>query len=267
MLSAVWLPPLVRAVATAALVVTASAIAEALGPFWGGLIAGLPVSSGPAYVFLAMQHGDRFIAASALASFAANAATALFLVIYGRLARRSGLALSLGTALTAWFAAALLIRAIPWSPGGALVLNLALYGVGFLLLPTTSGPTAGQTLPASRRRSWAELPLRAAAVAAFVTSVVGVSTLLGPSATGMLAVFPVSLTSLIVILHPRIGGAAAARMVASALRAMLGFGLMLLALRFAVPFCGRWAALALALLVSALWSAGMVAARLRPRAA
>ena len=83
MIATVWLPPLVRALATALLVVSASAVAETLGPFWGALIASFPVSTGPAYVFLAMRHGMDFVAASALSSFAANAANGLFLIAYG----------------------------------------------------------------------------------------------------------------------------------------------------------------------------------------
>ena len=47
MTAAIWLPPIVRALATAPLVVSASVAAEALGPFWGALIASLPVSAGP----------------------------------------------------------------------------------------------------------------------------------------------------------------------------------------------------------------------------
>src|SRR5215470_1720523 len=88
MTAALWLPPLVRALATGLLVASASAVAEAFGPFWGALIASLPVSAGPAYVFLAMQHGAEFVAASALSSFAANAATGLFLIVYGVLGGR-----------------------------------------------------------------------------------------------------------------------------------------------------------------------------------
>ena len=42
MTAMVWLPTLVRALATGLLVVSASAVAEALGPFWGALIASLP---------------------------------------------------------------------------------------------------------------------------------------------------------------------------------------------------------------------------------
>jgi hypothetical protein len=80
MTAILWLPPPVRALTTATLVISASALAEALGPFWGALAVSLPVSAGPTYAFLAMQHGHDFLAASALSSFASNAATGLFLI-------------------------------------------------------------------------------------------------------------------------------------------------------------------------------------------
>jgi MFS family permease len=257
-----WLPPLVRALSTALLVVVASAMAEALGPFWGALISGLPVSSGPAYVFLALQHDDRFIAASALASLAANAATGVFLILYARLSRHAGLWPSLGTALIAWCAAAFAIRAIGWSPLTALLLNAAVYGAGFSILNPASMALAGRSAPGGvgrRPRRRMELVWRAAAVAGFVTLVVAASSVLGPAATGMIAVFPVSLISVIVILHPRAGAQATALLAANALRAMLGFGAMLFALRLAVPPFGTPLALAIALSVSAAWSVGLLA--------
>jgi len=36
------------------------------GPFWGGLICGVPIASGPAYVMLALQADPAFVAQSAL---------------------------------------------------------------------------------------------------------------------------------------------------------------------------------------------------------
>ena len=131
-----WLVPLVRAVATALLVVSASAIAEALGPFWGALVASLPVSAGPAYVFLAMQHGAEFVAASALSSCAANAATGLFLIVYGALAGSTPPWRSLCSAVLAWLAASLAMQQVVWTPLAALLLNLTTYGAGFFL-PST----------------------------------------------------------------------------------------------------------------------------------
>jgi hypothetical protein len=251
-----WLPTLIKALSTGLLVVLASALAEALGPFWGALVASLPVSAGPAYVFLAMQHDGQYVAASALASAAANAATGLFLIVYAALAGQTPLWPALAAAVIAWLAASLAIRQIAWTPETVMLLNLIVYGIGFSLPRRAANATVASN-PTSRRH-WFDLPLRAAAVASFVTAVVLASTLLGPQAIGMAAVFPVSLISLIVILHPRIGGPASARLATTALRAMLGFGMMLLVLHLAIRPWGATAALTNALAVSLAWSTGLL---------
>ena len=48
-------------------VVLASRAAERAGPLVGALVATLPISAGPAYLFLALDHGPAFLAESALA--------------------------------------------------------------------------------------------------------------------------------------------------------------------------------------------------------
>jgi hypothetical protein len=242
------------------LVVSASAVAEALGPFWSALIASLPVSSGPAYVFLAMQHEADFVAASALSSFAANAATGLFLMTYGALAGSASPWRSLGAAVLVWLAASLATQQVIWTPLMAFLLNLAVYGAGFALLKAVR--STARSAPPARRR-WFDLPARAVAVAAFVSLVVAVSSALGPHATGIAAVFPVSLISLIVIVRPRIGGLAASLLAANALRSMLGFGMMLLALHLAIRPWGTVTAFAAALLVWVSWSAALLLLRRR----
>jgi hypothetical protein len=265
MSSFVWLPPLVKILTTALIVVSASVIAEVSGPFWGVLVACLPVSAGPAYVFLAMRHGEDFLAASALSSFAANAVTGVFLIVHGMLARSMPPWRGLGVAVLVWLLGAVALRQIEWTPASALALNLGVYGVGFMLLPTNQKLEL-RSLPIARRR-WVELPPRAIAVAVFVSLVVSISSLLGPDATGIMAVFPITLISLIVIVRPRIGGAACALLAANALRTMLGFGVMLLALHLAIRPLGTAPALAVAMLVSLLWSCvllGLRASR-RPR--
>ena len=240
-------------------VVVASALAEAIGPFWGALIASLPVSAGPAYVFLAMQHDAAFVAASALSSCAANAATGLFLIVYATTARRLRLWLGLGAALATWLVASVLMRQIAWTPATVVLLNLAVYGAGFVVLRGTAETPPGPAAATLRR--WVDLPLRAAAVAVFVSGVVIASAVLGPQATGIAAVFPISLTSLIIIVRPRIGGPASALLAATALRAMLGFGLALLALHLAVHPWGVGPALFVGLLVSVTWSGGLLVLR------
>jgi hypothetical protein len=259
MTTAIWLPPLVRAIATALLVLSASVAAEMAGPFWGALIASLPVSAGPAYVFLAMQHGAEFVAASALGSCAANAATGLFLIVYGLVAGRLSAWPSLGSAVLAWLAAALAIQRVPWTPLAAFLLNLAVYMCGFKLLRAVR--SAGPLLLRPIRRRWLDLPVRAGAVALFVTIVVAVSSVVGATATGIAAVFPISLISLIVIVRQRIGARASSVLVADALPPMLGFGLMLLALHLAIPCWGIAIAFVTALLITICWSCALVLLR------
>ncbi|WP_419898665.1 hypothetical protein [Roseomonas sp. USHLN139] len=254
------LPLLLKAATTAGIVVLAARLAERLGPFWGALIAALPVSAGPAYVFLALQHDAGFLAGSALGSYAANAATALFLVTYALLATRLGLVGSLGLGLLGWAAAATAIGALAWTPWTASLLNIVAFALGFAALRRLPPAPTAPGAPPRRRR---DLPLRAASVAAFVVLVVLASRALGPQATGLAAVFPISLSSLIVILRPRIGAAASALLATSALQAMIGFGLMLLVLHLALPRIGVAPAMLLGLAVQLAWSFILLARRRR----
>src|SRR3954469_24031910 len=73
---------LLRMAIAAAFVVTASIITERSGPVIGALVATLPVSAGPSYVFLALDHDAAFIAQGALASLPVNAATIVMALTY-----------------------------------------------------------------------------------------------------------------------------------------------------------------------------------------
>jgi hypothetical protein len=105
--------------------------------------------------------------------------------------------------------------------------------------------------------------LRAAFVVTFVLTLVTASASLGPVATGVMAVFPVSLTSLFLLLKPRVGGLATALLAVNALRGMVGFGLMMLTLHLAIAPIGLVPAMIAALCVSLLWSLGMLLWRRR----
>ncbi len=256
---AFWTALLVKAVATALIVVLASVAAEAAGPFWGGLIISLPIAAGPAYVMLSLQHDAGFIADSALGSFTTNAATFVLLSVIARLAPRHRRFVVIGGGLSAWLLAVLAIHAVAWSLGGALLLNLVVIVLAhWLTRPAARAPAVAS---GALRRRWFELPVRAALVGLVVASVVTASRALGPAMTGMAAVFPVAFTSFAFLVLPRLGGAASAAVMAGAVRAMPGFALSLLMLHLcAAPLGAGWALLAM-LGTSLLWSAGMLAWR------
>src|SRR5262249_9443479 len=99
-------------------------------------------------------------------------------------------------------------------------------------------------------RRWFDVPLRASLVAVLVGTVVMLGDSGGPQLAGLFAVFPIVMLSIMLILHPRIGGVATAAIIANAMWGLVGFGLAVLTLHVtAVPF-GAPLALASALAVS-----------------
>jgi hypothetical protein len=250
-----WLALASKMAVTAAFVVLATVTAERAGALVGALVATLPIAAGPAYVFLALDHDAAFIAESALASLAVNAVTAIFALTCAAAAQTRGLALSLAAALTAWAVLAITVRSIEWTLAAVLLLNV-------IVIPACA-PIGRRfrdaPMPLVTRRPY-DVPLRAAMAAVLVAVVVGLSARVGATVTGILAVFPIVLTSLMLILQPRIGGRATAAVLANTIAGLGGFALCLLALHLAAVPLGSAAALLLALAVSiganlSIWAA------------
>jgi uncharacterized membrane protein (GlpM family) len=260
MLSSFAFVVLLRAAAAAAVVVSASLLAEAAGPFWGGLIVSLPISAGPAYVMLGLQHDAAFIAAGALGSLAANAVSILYMLGIILLAPRVRWPITVVSALALWVAVAWLIRQMNWTLTGVCLLNITVFAVA--LLVTRHNQASGATRK-SGRRPWFDLPMRALLVGSLTATVVTSSRWLGPSLTGMAAVFPIAMTGLALIVLPRLGGTASAVLFASALRAMPGFVLALLVLHLTADRLGTWLGLLAAILAQLAYSAVLLLAHWR----
>jgi hypothetical protein len=248
-----WWVVLLRAVAGAGVVVTVSTVAELLGPFWGGLLVSLPISAGPAFVMLALEQDDAFIATGALGGLVANAATQVFILVIILLAPRWRWPWVLLVALLCWAAVAGVLRQVEWSLAWAVGLNIAVF-LGFLPLtrPALRFGLANAR-PAGRR--WFELPLRGLMVGVLVAGVVTASTWMGPTLTGMAAVFPIMLTGLALMALPRLGGPAAAALFAGTMRAMPGFAIALTVLAVTALPLGAWWGMATALVAQLGFSA------------
>ena len=123
-----------RMAITAAFVVTASVITERSGPVIGALVATLPISAGPSYVFLALDHDAAFIAEGALASLPINAATIFLGLTYVVLAQRQNALVSCLGAVAVWIALASIIRSVPWTLAGGLIANAIAFAICVPLL-------------------------------------------------------------------------------------------------------------------------------------
>jgi hypothetical protein len=219
-------------------------------------VATLPVSAGPVYVFLALDHDSTFISSSAVASLALNSATAIYLTAYVLIAQRRSMWLSISLAFVMWLAAVLVLSPVRWAAWSASALNVIVFtACTFIVQPFCLVRIPQATRP------WYDFVLRAGLVASLVGVVVTLSFQIGPTGSGVLAVFPVIYTSIMLILHRRVGGPATAAVLANAVPALAGFGLALLTLHLAAVPLGSGAALILAFGVSVVWNAVIYAIR------
>lgn len=256
-----WFALVLKMAVTGLFVTLATVVAERLGPTVGALVVTLPVSAGPVYVFLALDHDAAFISASAVASLALNAITAIYVTIYVLLAQRRTMWISVSLALAVWLPAALVLGSIQWTAWSAFILNLVVFTLCFFIVePFTFVPMPSATRP------WYDFVVRSGMVALLVAAVVMLSFRIGPTGSGVLAVFPVIYTSIMVILHHRVGGPVTAAVLANAIPGLAGFGAALLTLHLAAVPLGTVAALSLALGVSVAWNAVLFATQ-RHRAA
>ena len=103
-------------------------------------------------------------------------------------------------------------------------------------------------------RRWYDVPVRALMVACLVAAVVGLSGRVGPTVTGLLAVYPIVMTSLMLIFQPRVGGPATAALIANTMWGLVGFSVCLFTVHLATIPLGTWTGLALSLAVSVAWN-------------
>ncbi|MGU3663484.1 hypothetical protein ACLBX9_04765 [Methylobacterium sp. A49B] len=252
MLSAAWLGLAVKLVASAAVVVIASMIAEISGPLGAAMIASLPVSAGPAYVLLALEHDRAFLAAAAHGGLVVLPGTAAFIVIYA-FAASIGLVASLMSAMAGWAVIVWALQRADLPAPAALALCLvAFIAAAFVTRHLFAAPPVGRAV-----RRWWDVPARALLVAALVAAVLAFAQIFGPSAAGMTAAFPLTMTSLVVIVHRRLGALTSVAMLVNALPGMLGFSVGM-AIVAEATFLGSTAALCLALAVGLAWNMALL---------
>lgn len=196
----------VKLVLTPLLIGGATLAGRRWGPGVSGWLAGLPLSSGPVSVFLALEQGPAFAARAAGGTLLGLLSMATFCLVYARLARRLRWRPSAGMGLGAFVACTLLLRevALPVLPAFALVSGLL--GAIAVAMPTSLAPIPTGTSP-----RW-DLPLRMAAATGVVLGLTSLAPVLGPALSGLLSPIPVFALVLGAFAHHTQGPGAAARL-------------------------------------------------------
>ena len=199
------------------------------GPQVAGWLAGLPVLTGPIQFLLALEHGPDFAATAATVSLAAVSGAVAFIVSYARVCARRSPVLSLLSGLGIWCCAALLLAWLPLNNLVSLGIALLALAIAPKLFPRIAAPILTAALP-----RW-ELPLRMLAGAAVAFAVTTLAAAIGPSWSGIFAVFPVITIVLSVSSHRASGPAFAATLLRAMIWGLYSLASFCLALAVLLP--------------------------------
>jgi hypothetical protein len=188
---------------TPLLIVSATCIARRWGPAVGGWFVGLPLTSGPLSLFLALEQGAEFAAASAANSLISQCGIALLSIIYTKSARGTAWLRSSCFSLAVYFAAMKLLSLVSFDLLFACGMTFAFQLATLLII---GKPTSTLTM---RTSPWWDLPVRMGVAVAVVLSITGFAVALGPKWSGLLAPFPAFTLIMTAFSHRQYGPAAA----------------------------------------------------------
>ncbi len=170
------------------------------GPSIAGWLAGLPVVVGPILLLLALQNGATFASDAARFTLASVFTVIAYGVAYAWAARHRSWIVSLGCGFAAWFAAAALVAATPFTLVGATFTALVTLLVAPRLYPHVVIDEKPAALPGS------ELLLRMFFGAALALAVTTFSESVGPTWSGVASLAPILTPVISVFMHRRSGG-------------------------------------------------------------
>jgi hypothetical protein len=158
------------------------------GKWWGpsvaGWLAGLPVVAGPILYLLTLSHGPVFGARAATLSLSAILASEAFNFAYAWTCRSRAWHIALVAGMFVWFLCACGLSLLPASPVWASITAVAAVCFGRTFLPRSAVVAAGAPL------SHIDLLGRMIAGAVLTLFVTALSGWVGPTWSGLLAVFP-----------------------------------------------------------------------------
>jgi hypothetical protein len=214
------------------------------GPAVSGWLVGLPLTSAPVALLLALDQGTAFASGAAQGILLGTVSMASFCLVYCWCSVRFGW---LGSMLAGWvvfFALTVILERISTPLLLSFVGVIACLVVVLALLPGSQSPGVAASPPA-----W-EMPLRMLVAAVFVVGLTGAASLLGPQLSGLLAPFPMFATILAVFTQHFQGAGAARRLLRGVVTGSFTPAVYFLVISLLVNMWGIAAAFSLATLAA-----------------
>lgn len=246
------LPPLV--------VVIASLGQRHLGDRFGGLLVGLPLTSGTFMGLLLLSHGPDSVADAAVGVLAGQVAVVVMVAAYAHLSR-AGVTAAVAGCIVCWAVAVMAVRSVE----GPILCSALFAGVALVAL--RSWPTSDEPEVDSRRSAGAgEFATRVVLASALVVTLASGVHVLGPQLAGLLSAAPLVALVLTPATHRERGGAAVAVLLHGVARGSVGAATFALVLSLSVGELGGMAFLLATSAGCAVAALISVAATVRPTA-
>ena len=193
-----------KVILTPLLIAAASIAQRKWGGTIGGLIAGLPLTSAPVSIFLAVEHGPEFAAHAAIATMLGVSAMSAFCVVYAKASARWSWWYSTVLALLVCIAITVIASSVPQDFAIAALITFPTLVALVILIGRPSGPQSLRTAA-----PWWDVPARMMVATLIVVLVTGAASFLGAKWSGLLSTLPVYALVMGVFSHTH-GGADAA---------------------------------------------------------
>ncbi len=237
---------LLKILLTALLTGLVSLAGRRWGPVVSGWLVGLPLTSGPIALFLALELGNTFAAKAALGSLAGLISLAAFCLTYNWLSFHIHWLACMLLGWCAFFVVTFLLQ--------SLVVPLLITFVGVLCclaLTLRFSQEKQRDVPSIKPATW-DIPLRMIVATVFVLMLTGFANLLGPRLSGLLAPFPIYATILAVFTHRVLEAYSARRLLRGVITGAFSFAVFFLIIAELVVPHGIGVAFSLATLFTLL---------------
>jgi hypothetical protein len=221
------------------LVAAATLAARKWGPRVGGLLMGLPLTTGPIFLLLAIDQGLHFAAGATVGILFGLVGLAAFAVAYAAASGRTGWVASLASATAAFFAVSAGARQLG---SNVFVAGLAAWlaqAIAIWLIPRPEPGTARPSPP------WWDLWIRMLAVAALTLAITTGAARLGPIPSGIVGTYPVAITIVITFTHRQSGRGAAVATLRGSVLSWVSFASCFLAIGVSLEAAGTALAIGL----------------------
>ena len=217
---------------TPCLITLATLVGRKWGPGVSGWLIGLPLTSGPVSLILAVQYGTNYAQRAAVGSLAGQVSVCLFCLAYSLAAARTKWVASAGFGILAFLSATIIWNQFSLSLVGTFLIALVLILLIFQLIPAQDVDVAAIQAP-----KW-DIPARMLLATTFVVLLTSYSPLLGPHLSGLVAPFPVFGLVLATFAHQQMGGSAAIKLLRGVVLGSFGFISFFLVVGLALPVLG-----------------------------